>query len=188
MSIEIDFGISPSGNNLSPSSAETPLNPFNYLRQRNTIKRAPFNLLTIKNAEITQKFLHKWRQATNGFKITVIHVTFENCDFTNLTPKDVCNFIFGYIRAISVKIDGEVNTFLEEFFEDDRIQKLQNVRIICDKNINLDDKILLNRIFRPGNLQVLELRKIILSECFVNKFIQVSIYFSSWKLWLLAVF
>uniref|UniRef100_A0AC34FKF4 Uncharacterized protein n=1 Tax=Panagrolaimus sp. ES5 TaxID=591445 RepID=A0AC34FKF4_9BILA len=173
MSIEVDFGTSPSSNQLSPLSAETSsYNPFNYLRQRNTTKRAPFNLLTIKNAIITQKFLQKWRQATNGYKTTVIHVTFENCDFSNLEAKDVCNFIFGYIRAISVKIEGDVNTFLEEFFEDDRIQKLQNVRIICDKNINLDDKILLNRIFRPGNLQVLELRKILLSELFVNKFIQ----------------
>lgn len=166
MNIEFDFTNSEDGD----ISSYSYLSAFDFLSRR----RKPIGLLTIKNAKINKQFLNQWIKSTNGYRTTVIHVTFDNCNFTELSPIEICNFIFRFIRTISMKIEGKCDHFIHELLEDDRIQKLHNIRIINNKKIELDDEILLTRLFKPGELEVLELKNIVLSHLFVNRLIQVS--------------
>ncbi|KAE9550547.1 hypothetical protein FO519_006239 [Halicephalobus sp. NKZ332] len=165
MNVDFDFSNSEDGEVISEITYHS---VFDFLSRR----KFPIGLLTIKNAQINRKFLQKWRKSTDGFRTTVIHVTFEECDFRELEPLEICNFLFRYIRCISMKIEGKVDFFLKELLIDERITRLHNVRIYSRRKIQLEDDIVLRRLFEPGELVFMELRKIRLSPEFVNKLIQ----------------
>lgn len=171
MNVEFDFSTSEDGI-LASTSADS---VFDFLAQR----KVPIGLLTIKNAIIDRRFLQKWRKATDGFRTAVIHVTFEHCHFGNLSSTEVCNFLFRYIRAISMKIEGRVESFFSTMLNDDRISRLHNLRVYSKIKIPIDDDLLLARLFKSGELQVLDFRKVQLSPEFVNKLIHVSEFFEN---------
>ena len=168
MNIDFDFSNSDDGEVISDINYHS---VFDFLSRR----KSPIGLLTVKHALINRKFLQKWRKSTDGYRTTVIHVTFEGCDFKELEPLEICNFLFRYVRCISMKIEGKVDFFLRDFLTDERITRLHNVRVCSRRKIELDDDVLLARLFNPGELVFMELRKIVLSPEFVNKLIQVSV-------------
>uniref|UniRef100_A0A7E4UWA1 FBA_2 domain-containing protein n=1 Tax=Panagrellus redivivus TaxID=6233 RepID=A0A7E4UWA1_PANRE len=145
---------------------------FDVLQKYAASTSRPLNSLTITNAKVTREFLNSWQKATNGYKTSALHVTILNCDFDSVPAYDIGNFCFGFFRSIAMKVEGDVDHFLEALYIDERITQLHNLRIISTTTINIDEGRFLNRIFRPGTLEVVELRGVNFSETFINKLIQ----------------